>query len=124
MIIVDSDILIWHLRGLRKITDEVKRLTDNDLLYTSPVVIAEIYAGAKKKEEVMINNLFSSMKKVTINEEIGKKAGEFLNKFSKSHSLEIPDALIAASSIASEMQLWTLNKKHYPMLKKKDFYEI
>lgn len=124
MIMIDSNILIWYLRGNSQINDELLRLTNVDRLFTSPVVIAEIYAGAKKKEEPIIDDLFTSLYLLEINREIGKTAGHFLNQYSKSHNLEILDALIAASVTYGKMRLWTLNKKHYPMLSKKDFYDF
>ncbi len=122
-VMTDSDILIWYLRGMPEIIDEVTSLALRDNLYITPVVLAEIYAGAKTKEEETIRNMFSSMHIIEINEEMGKTAGRFLNKFSKSHNLKIADALIAASAVYGKMKLWTLNKKHYPMLEKKEFYE-
>ena len=33
----------------------------------------------------------------------------------KSHSVELGDALIAACASSTDLKLWTLNKKHYPM---------
>lgn len=124
MLMIDSNILIWYLRGNLQITDELLRLTEVDRLFTSPVVIAEIYAGAKKIEEPIIDDLFASLYLLEINKDIGKTAGHFLNKYSKSHSIEIADALIAASVVYGKMKIWTLNKKHYPMLSKKDFYDF
>lgn len=123
-VFVDSDILIWHLKAMTQIVGEVNALTSKSLLYTSPIVVAEIFAGARKKEEDIIRNMFSSIYVVKVNAEIGETAGKFLNNFSKSHDLKIADAIIAASSTYSKMKLWTLNKKHYPMLSKKDFYEF
>ena len=35
--------------------------------------------------------------------------------YSKSHSLKIGDALIGASVVLNQADLWTLNRKHYPM---------
>jgi len=124
LILVDSNILIWHLRGMDRISIEVNRLIDKNSLYISPIIIAEILAGAKKKETEIINNLFSLMNIIDINKEVGKIAGEYLAAFSKSHGLEIADALIAASVTFGKMKLWSLNKKHYPMLDKKDFYDF
>jgi len=46
---------------------------------------------------------------------MGKKAGEYLQSYAKSHGLELGDALIAASAHITNVPLWTLNKKHYPM---------
>ena len=123
-VIADSDILIWHLRGMNEIVKEVVSLISKDILFITPVNIAEIFAGSKKKEEETITNMFSSMHVIEINDEMGKNAGKFLNQFSKSHNLEIADALIASAVVYGKVKLWTLNKKHYPMLQKNDFYEF
>ncbi|MHB1685921.1 MAG: PIN domain-containing protein [Ignavibacteriaceae bacterium] len=123
-VISDSNILIWHLRGMPEIVNGVLSLISQNILFVTPVVIAEIIAGAKKKEEEIISNMFSSMHIIEINEEMGKIAGRFLNEFSKSHDLKIADALIASAAVCGKMKLWTLSKKHYPMLNKNDFYEI
>ena len=79
--------------------------------------IAEIYAGARKKELKQIEKLLNSFRKIDINVEIGKLAGEFMNKYRKSHNVELADSLIAACCKVYGFKLWTLNKKHYPMIK-------
>ena len=50
-----------------------------------------------------------------IDHSVGELAGDFLRQYSKSHGLEMPDALIAASALQNRAQLWTRNRKHYPM---------
>jgi len=42
-------------------------------------------------------------------------AGEYLRRYNKSHNLKIADALIAASAVQNQADLWTRNRKHYPM---------
>ena len=46
---------------------------------------------------------------------IGRKAGAYLRSYAKSHSVQLGDALIAACASVENLQLWTLNRKHYPM---------
>jgi predicted nucleic acid-binding protein len=46
---------------------------------------------------------------------VGLRAGEYLRRYRKSHAVELGDALIAASAVASGARLWTRNRKHYPM---------
>ncbi|HHG75075.1 MAG TPA: PIN domain-containing protein [Persephonella sp.] len=58
--------------------------------------MAEIYAGARKKELKQIEKLLNSFRKIEINEEIGKLSGEFMKKYRKSHNVELADSLIAA----------------------------
>ncbi len=46
---------------------------------------------------------------------IGKRAGDLIRQFGKSHGLKIGYALIAATAILNQAALWTRNRKHYPM---------
>ena len=45
------------------------------------------------------------------------EAGKLVKQYRLSHSVEIPDAIIAATSLLSDMELNTLNIKHYPMFR-------
>ena len=40
---------------------------------------------------------------------------DYLRDYRKSHSVELGDALIAAKAILNNAELWTRNRKHYPM---------
>jgi predicted nucleic acid-binding protein len=116
-VLVDSDILIEVSRG--KNVDIVSRWTDLSnsdarVLY-SPVSAAELWAGAWPNEHNALNNLFGALTGIPIDEEMGRQAGLYLKKYSQSHEVEIADALIAASAVANGADLWTRNRKHYPM---------
>jgi hypothetical protein len=115
-ILLDSDVIIAWLRGYQPVAGAVLNLLENShsLLWT-PVSIAEIFAGAKKKEVAHLQTLFQILETLPISETIGKKAGYYLQNYSKSHSVELADALIAASAFVVNLSLWTLNKRHYPM---------
>ena len=90
-------------------------MADDVTLIWTPIQIAEIFAGSRKGEEEITSNLFLIFDSLFLNEDVGKKAGEYLRKYSKSHSLEIADALTAASASYYKLHLWTLNSKHFPM---------
>ncbi|WP_456383732.1 PIN domain-containing protein [Persephonella sp.] len=120
MIIFDTDVLIWILRGKREVIEKAKQIIEdtNGYVYITPVQIAEVYAGARKKEIPDIEKLLNSFRHVEINNEIGKLAGELMGKYRKSHNVELADSLIASCCIVYGFKLWTFNKKHYPMIKK------
>lgn len=116
-VLVDSDVLIEVSRGRNK--DILLRWTelsesDNLILY-SPVTAAELWAGAQLREYKLLTDLFRALVCVPIDEETGRQAGDYLRQYRKSHSVELGDALIAAAAILSRAQLWTRNRKHYPM---------
>jgi predicted nucleic acid-binding protein len=111
-----SAIIISWLRGCEPVSSEVIRLLDDgeSLLWT-PVSVEEIFAGVRKSEEERVEGLFLVLDLLALSAEIGRKAGLYLNAYGRSHAVELGDALIAASAVVHRLQLWTLNRKHYPM---------
>ena len=116
-VLVDSDILIEVSRGRNAdIVSKWIDLSNSDaaVLY-SPVSVAELWAGARPNEYDALNNLFRALTCIPIDEEAGRQAGNYLRQYRRSHGIEIADALIAASAAANRAELWTRNRKHYPM---------
>ena len=121
-ILLDSDVIIAWLRGYHPFAGLIPELVSKaNLLAWTPVSVAEIYAGVRRGEEGRIENLFLVLETLSLSAEIGKKAGDYLHAYSKSHGVELGDALIAATAHVHGFRLWTLNKKHYPM-KDLEFY--
>jgi predicted nucleic acid-binding protein len=115
-LLIDSDILIDHLRKEKKALDFLDAEIEKDsLLFLSVISRAEIYAGIRKGEEEAVNSLFEIITPLNIDTAIADKAGEYLRKFSKSHALNIGDAVIAATTSEMKLSLVTRNVKHYPM---------
>lgn len=81
----------------------------------STVTAAEIWHGARAGEEAVIHNLLGAMICVPADGDIGKRAGEYLRQYRRSHAVELGDALIAATATLHEMPLWTRNRKHDTM---------
>jgi predicted nucleic acid-binding protein len=122
-VLVDSDILIEVSRGRdQEILSRWAELSqsDNSVLF-SPVTAAELWAGARPREHEAITNLFRALVCVPIDSETGRQAGDYLRQYNKSHGLELGDALIAAAARLHRAELWTRNRRHYPM-KELSFY--
>jgi predicted nucleic acid-binding protein len=116
-VLVDSDILIEVSRGRDStILAKWMELSESDaLILFSPVTAAELWAGARLSEYPKLEALFDALVCVPADASVGRRAGEYLRRYRKSHSVELGDALIAAGTVASGGQLWTRNRKHYPM---------
>jgi predicted nucleic acid-binding protein len=70
----------------------------------------ELLIGAfNKKESVYIQKAFKNIDIIHINEKISKLAEKYIAAYSKSHNLQIDDALIAATSVENNMDLITYN---------------
>lgn len=116
-VLVDSDILIEVSRGRNAaIVARWMDLSNSDgvVLY-SPVSVAELWADARPNEHEALQNLFLALTCAQIDEEAGRRAGQYLQRYRKSHGTELADALVAAGAVAHGAELWTRNRKHYPM---------
>jgi hypothetical protein len=116
-VVVDSDILIEVSRaGDKEILSNWMALSESDsvILY-SPVTAAELWAGALKREHAPLTMLFRALLCAPIDGETGRRAGEYLRQYRRSHGLELGDALIASAAVENQAVLWTRNRKHYPM---------
>jgi len=111
----DTDVLIDFLRGYQQAVDFININASQIILST--IVIAELYAGVRGKQELTIlNNFVSLFDVIPMNSEIAKIGGLYKRDFGKSHGVGLADAIIAATCHSKNAQLKTLNIKHYPMI--------
>ena len=116
LLLPDTDVLIDFLRGYQQAVDFIN--TNASQIILSTIVIAELYAGVRGKQELTILNDFVSLFDVIpMNSEIAKIGGLYKRDFGKSHGVGLADAIIAATCHSKNAQLKTLNVKHYPMIK-------
>ena len=115
-ILLDTDVLIDFFQGFDKAVTFVKK--HNARVILSSIVVAELFAGVKgDAEQAALQNFVSLFRVVPVDTEIGKAGGLYKRDYSKSHSVGLADAILAATAEAENAELKTLNTKHYPMLK-------
>ena len=83
--------------------------------YCTAVTVAEVYASVRRGEETLTDAFLAARGEVVLDARVGRRAGEYLARYAKSHGVELADATIAAAAATSGLKLWTLNRKHYPM---------
>jgi len=112
MIILDTNILIEILKGDRKTVDTVESLTEQ--LSISSITAMELYYGALNKAELKKLEKFVSLFDIIhIDETISRMAVKLIKRYAKSHSLDIPDSLIASTALLNDAMLLTYNKKDF-----------
>jgi predicted nucleic acid-binding protein len=115
-ILLDTDIMVDFLRGYPKAVALVK--THADTIVLSAIVVAELYAGVKGDRELMtLDNFVAFCLVLPVTQEIARTGGIHKRDYANSHAVGLADALIAATAQIEEIDLKTLNIKHYPMLK-------
>jgi hypothetical protein len=116
-IYVDSDVLIWHLRGNRKAAALLRRLaaTQRLELWTGAMQRAEIVFFMRADEEAGTLSLLSRLKTQPVTQPIVDLAGTLYRRWHGSHGIDVNDALLAASAAATGGRIVTQNIRHYPM---------
>ena len=116
-VLIDSDVLIEISRARNAdITSKWELLSRNPSpIICNPVSVAELWQGALPHEHSMLELLFDVLVCIPLDKAVARLAGDYLRQFAKSHRLQLGDALIAATASIHGLQLWTRNRKHYPM---------
>lgn len=114
---VDSDILIWHLRGEKKALSFLQDLQKNHdyEMWIGALQRAEIVFFMKAEEEENTLLMFSQFKTASVDQACIDLAGKLYRKWNPSHGLDINDAILAALAMQTGGKIFCLNKKHYPM---------
>lgn len=116
MILVDSDVLIAHLRGRLEARDWLERVRSVGPIATSVVSVAEITGGMGSGELREVWRLLASLHTEPVTPRVAHKAGELMRSFRRSHaSISLGDYLVAATAEVEGLELATLNIRHFPM---------
>ncbi|KKM10769.1 twitching motility protein PilT [Clostridiales bacterium PH28_bin88] len=116
-ILVDTNILIDHLRGIPEASRYLAGIEDGNMEGAiSVLTVMELYAAPKLGPENIekISRLLEIFHVIVpVDLFIAQTAGKLIAMYQKSHGLEPVDALIAATAIRSDAVLLTRNEKHF-----------
>jgi predicted nucleic acid-binding protein len=114
---VDSDILIWHLRGERKAAILFQTLAQEKgtELWTGALQRAEVVFFMRPGEVSATMSFLSRFKTARVTQDVVDDGGEIYRKYHPTHGIDVNDAILAATVAATGGNLYTLNVKHYPM---------
>lgn len=116
MILLDTDVLIAHLRGIHSARDWLHESRARERLGISVVSIAELTGGMRSAERREVWALLSILRTEPVSEIVARRAGEFMREFRRNHAgIGTADYLIAATADTLGAELATLNTRHFPM---------
>ena len=111
--LVDTDVLIWHLRGYQQAAQRLDRLFG---LTLSAISYLELIQGMRNKAELAAVQKMLALRKADVlplTAAITQRAVNLMEALALSHGLQIADALIAATAIEHNLTLLTGNIKHF-----------
>jgi len=114
--LLDSNIIIWHLRGRKEVTEMLREIQTFGVPSCSALSIIEVQTGVKKGEEEGTDRFLGTLRVLDVNREIANKAAKLIREYKgKGITLDLPDAVIAGTCLVYDLALITYNKKHYPI---------
>lgn len=118
MKLLDTSVAVDHLRGERPAMELLQRLVEGDeTIAASEVVRFELLAGVRDDEVEALEEFFSVLSWVPVEESITRLAGSLARRHRNSHAgIDDADYLIAATALVLEADLLTTNVRHFPML--------
>ena len=124
MILCDTSVIIEALKKNPIVIQAIEKI-GLERIAVSIVTVMELYYGALHKAELKkIKHHLSSIRIFQIDEAISVAASELIERYAKSHGLQIPDALIVATSINRDLDLYTGNTKDFIYIEKISLWSI
>lgn len=123
MILCDTNILISAFNGRADTIEQLHQIGLENLLLSS-ITVMELYQGMGNKAELaQMKMKIRFYNVIHIDKPISEKASSLIEQFSLSHRLQIPDAIIGATAIVYQIELFTYNRKDFDFLPEIKLYE-
>jgi predicted nucleic acid-binding protein len=100
-VLVDTDIFVDHLRGVKELKAGRNRL------HYSVITRAELFAGSSASDAVA--RLLGPLREVVVDRAIAERAG----RVRRETGIRLPDALIAATALERKLQVATRDARHF-----------
>lgn len=113
MILCDTNILIEFYKNNLQVVQPLRTIGVNQIAI-SAITQAELYFGALNKTELRsIKRNLSALHIYSVDVLISNQFISLMEAYSLSHKLSIPDAIIAATALVHDIELYTLNLKDF-----------
>ena len=124
MILCDTNVLIETYRGNNHIIDVLKNIEQQNIA-VSDVTCAELLYGARNKKE--LTTIRKDLNKLTIlpiQTAISSLSVELVEKYTLSHKLSLPDAIIGATALIHDIALFNLNLEDFKFIENLKISEV
>jgi predicted nucleic acid-binding protein len=117
-VLIDTSILIGRFRREPRAMAALERIGDVNMLLCDAIV-AEVLAGTRNKKEYAITKgaLFGEFQVLPMTMEVTQCFRSILDDVTIGREVHFADQLIAATAIAHNVPLLTMNSKHFKGIK-------
>lgn len=127
-VICDTDVLIdyWSERAARHnaVCENLEKRIGTENVTISMVSWLELLRGVQdKSHQARMLKRLKDVSVLMLNDDISRKAMELMQLYHLSHGLQIPDCLVAATALVTDLPLYTFNTKDFKFIKGLRLYE-
>lgn len=115
--LADTSVLIDYLRGVESARDLLRStLERGELVSASALSRIELSIGMRRGERRRTDALVAALRWLPVDAAVAERADELARRHAPGHSgVDAVDYCIAATAQMHELELWTLNVRHFPM---------
>lgn len=113
---IDSDVLIWYLRGNADVANQIEGYIASDtIIVASTIVILEVLRGMRSDEILMTRSLLDTLQAIPVDQSVIEEAYRlFGDGRVRGQTLPFNDSIVAATAVIAHAPLFTYNTKDYP----------
>ncbi len=123
MILCDTNILIEISKNNQAVSLELQAIGIFRIAVSSITAGEFIYGALNKADLLKIKKALDAIQIIHVDELISDKHLSLLEKHSLSHNLTVPDALIAATALVNNFQLYTFNVRDFRFIEGLELYK-
>lgn len=113
MVLLDTNILIHLFKNDESTTLITSKIGEENLI-VSGISVMELYQGMRNKNEMAwMKARLKYLRIIQVDGNISKRAIQLMLDYRLSDGITIPDALIAATALEYEYELFTFNQKDF-----------
>jgi predicted nucleic acid-binding protein len=114
--LLDSDVIIWCLRGRRDTVQLVEGLQRESVPHCSALSVIEVEVGMKIGEEKTTRAFLGALRIEPVDGNVAQLVASYMRQYRRrGTTLDLVDASIAATCVVRGLLLVTYNVKHYPV---------
>ena len=115
-VLLDTDVIIWYLRGRESVHAWVQEISRDGVPRCSALSVTEVVSGMRPKEESATREFLQALRVIDVDRGIAWHAGELIRSRGREEvTLDFVDATIAATCLRHRLALATYNLRHYPI---------
>ena len=115
IVLCDTNILFHLLNGNEQVKKNLEKIGIENIAF-SIITYAEAFAGSSKVEAKSLKSFFTKHQLFHITEDASKIFNGLILSNLNRHSKWIPDALIAATAVSNQIEVFTLNRKDFDFI--------